>query len=75
MSEYRTSAHAKYRLHVHVVWVTKYRKQVLTGDIAKRTRELIREICRTNEVEIIKGHVSKDHVHLLVSVSHLSILE
>ncbi len=68
MSEYKTSAHAKYSLHIHVVWVTKYRKQVLSGDIAKRTRELIREICRTNDVEIIKGHVSKDHVHLLVSM-------
>ena len=56
------------------VWVTKYRKQVLTGDVAKRVRELIREICRTNEVEIIKGHISKDHVHLLVSMpSFLSV--
>jgi putative transposase len=35
--------------------------------IAKRVRELIREICLANEVQIIKGHVSKDHVHLLVS--------
>ena len=68
MTEYRTSSHAKYSIHVHVVWVTKYRKQVLTGDVAKRVRELIREICRTNEVEIIKGHISKDHVHLLVSM-------
>ena len=68
MSEYRTSSHAKYSLHIHLVWVTKYRKKVLSGEIARRTRELIREICRTNEVEIIKGHVSRDHVHLLVSM-------
>ncbi len=68
MNEYRTSSHAKYSLHIHLVWVTKYRKKVLSGEIARRTRELIREICRTNEVEIIKGHVSRDHVHLLVSM-------
>jgi putative transposase len=36
--------------------------------IAERARELIREICRAHDVEIIKGHVSKDHVHLFVSV-------
>ena len=68
MNEYRTSSHAKYSLHIHLVWVTKYRKKVLSGEIARRTRGLIREICRTNEVEIIKGHVSRDHVHLLVSM-------
>ena len=68
MSEYRTSSHAKYSLHVHIVWVTKYRKHVLSGEIAKRARDLIREICRTNDVEIIKGHVAIDHIHLLVSM-------
>lgn len=54
----------KYR----VVWITKYRKKVLGGVVGKRVRELLREICKSNEVEILKGHVSKDHVHLFVSV-------
>ena len=35
--------------------------------IAKRVRELIREICLANEIQIIQGHVSKDHIHLLIS--------
>jgi len=39
----------------------------LRGKIAHRTRELIREICLSEEVEIIKGHISSDHVHLLLS--------
>ena len=50
------------------MWITKYRKPVLTGDIAIRVRDLIREISRAMDVEIIKGHVSKDHVHLFVSI-------
>ena len=41
---------------------------MLTGTIAKRLRELIREICKTMDIEVIKGHIPKDHVHLLVSV-------
>ena len=42
--------------------------------MAKRARELIREICRTQDVEIIKGHISRDHVHVFVSVPpHVSI--
>ena len=54
-------------LKYHIVWITKYRKPILTTKRALRTRELIREICLAHSVEILKGHVSKDHVHLLVS--------
>jgi putative transposase len=41
----------------------------MTGPVAERLREIIRQICMQNEVTIIKGHVSKDHIHLLVSCS------
>ena len=36
--------------------------------MGKRLRELIREICKTYDVEILKGHIRPDHVHLLLSV-------
>ena len=65
---YRKTAHSVYDLKYHVVWITKYRKPVLQGEIALRVRELIRQTCATLEVYIISGHVSADHVHLLVSV-------
>ena len=65
---YRKTAHSVYDLKYHVVWVTKYRKPVLRGEIALRTRELIRQTCATMEVYILSGHVSSDHIHLLVSV-------
>lgn len=55
------------------MWITKYRKPVIIGKIAERTRTLIRQICYSNEVEILAGHVGRDHIHLLVSVPpHLS---
>ena len=74
MEGYRKTSHATFSLKIHIVWITKYRKVVLTGKIAERTRELIRGVCKNNEVEIIAGHVSKDHVHLLVSIPpHLSV--
>jgi len=60
-------SHTKYDIKVHIVWITKYRKPVIHGQIAKRVRELIMEICLANEIQIIKGHVSRDHVHLLIS--------
>ncbi len=74
MEHYRKSSHTTYDIKYHLVWITKYRKPVLTGEIAKRVRELIREICKGKEIEIIKGHVSKDHVHIFVSVPpHISV--
>ena len=68
MTEYRHGAHTVFRIHLHIVWVTKYRKPVMTGEVGLRLRELLREICGTAEVTVIKGHVAKDHVHLFVSV-------
>ena len=73
MENYRKSSHCTYDIKYHLVWITKYRKPVITGQIAIRTRELVRMICQSNEVEILAGHVGSDHIHLLVSVPpHLS---
>ena len=68
VENYRKSAHCAYDIKYHLVWITKHRKPVLTGKIAQRTRELIRITCANNEVEILTGHIGKDHIHMLVSV-------
>ena len=52
----------------------KIPEKVLYGQVAERVRDLIREICKSKDVEIIKGSVSRDHIHLFVSVPpHLSV--
>lgn len=74
MEHYRKSSHTVYDIKYHIVWITKYRKPVLRAEMAVRLRDLIREICKSNDVEIIKGHVSRDHVHIFVSVPpHISV--
>jgi len=74
MQNYRKTSHSTYDCKYHIVWITKYRKKVMVGLIAERTRELIRQICKEHEVEILRGHISKDHVHLFVSVPpHMAI--
>jgi len=67
MENYRTSSHSRYDIKYHFVWVTKYRKPVLTGEVGLRVRELVREICRAHEIEILQGSISSDHVHVLLS--------
>ena len=68
MSDYRHGAYGVSAIHLHLVWITKYRKPVLVGDVAFKTREVIREICRSVSVEIMKGHISRAHIHLFVSI-------
>lgn len=68
MGPYRRAAHTVHSLHYHFVFIPKYRKPVLRGDVGLKLRDLIREICRSNDIEILKGHVRPDHVHLLLDV-------
>ena len=65
--DYRYGSHTVYKIEYHFVWVTKYRYKVLTGDVGQRVRELVRPTCEAFEIRILKGVVSKDHVHILVS--------
>ena len=67
MQDYRVGPHTKYKIEYHFVWITKYRYQVLKGDIALRLRELVRQTCGMFEIEILRGVVSSDHIHILVS--------
>lgn len=64
--DYRHGSHTISRLSAHIVWVTKYRKKVLTGDIQIRCRDLIKQVCDSEDVTILKGAVSKDYVHILI---------
>ena len=65
--EYRTCSHSVYDIQYHLVWVTKYRYKVLIGEVALRLRDLIRQSCEARGLIIVRGNISKDHVHLLVS--------
>lgn len=65
---YRKTSHSTYDIKYHVVWITKYRKPVMKGQVGLRTRELIRQVCKANDIIIISGSIQNDHVHLLISV-------
>lgn len=67
MSNYRTGSHTTYDIKYHFVWITKYRYKILQGKIALRLRELLRQGCDAKGLEIIRGSISKDHVHMLLA--------
>ena len=64
MGYQRSNGHTVSNLTVHLVWSRKYRFSVLEGDIQTRCRHLLIQICDSEDVEILKGVVSKDHMHV-----------
>ena len=68
MTAYDTGAHCVFYHRYHIVWATKYRYAVLEGELRQRIREIIRQICGELGVTIIEGVLSRDHVHMLISI-------
>tara|TARA_Y100001956_G_C4011829_1_gene138026 strand:+ start:174 stop:596 length:423 start_codon:yes stop_codon:yes gene_type:complete len=66
--QYDTGKHCVYYHRYHLVWSTKYRYKVLTGALRLRVRDICRQVCRENGVDILRGVLSSDHVHMFVSV-------
>ena len=73
MVEYQSGSHTLHDIKYHLVWITKYRYHVLRGEVAERARDVIREICMAREVQIIRGSLAPDHVHMLVSCPPLRL--
>jgi putative transposase len=60
----RNGNHTISQLQIHIVWVTKYRYKVLKGKIQERCREILIQVCDAEDIRILSGVVSKDHVHM-----------
>jgi putative transposase len=67
MSPIKRTSHAVYDLKYHVVWIPKYRKMILQGDLARRLKMIFQEIAERYEFEIDTMEVKDDHVHLFLS--------
>ena len=66
MRRYKLGAHTKTDLKVHLIWIPKYRKRVLTGQGAIRARDLLRQIALEHELDVISGKIASDHVHMFI---------
>jgi putative transposase len=65
--EYRTGRHVVYQLHVHLVFVPRYRRKVFDADALKRLRIIFGAVCGDFEAELTQFNGEPDHVHLLVN--------
>jgi len=68
MSKYKKLSHVVYKCDYHIVWVPKYRFQILTGQVKTLIEEDIRKLCEWKQCEIEEMNVQIDHVHIVVSI-------
>jgi len=61
-------AHTKWLCRYHIVFTPKYRRKIIYKQIRADIREIIKDLCKWKGVEIIEGHMTPDHIHLLVSI-------
>ena len=60
--------HTKWDCKYHVIWIPKYRKKSIFGDLRKFLGEIFRELTKQKECTVIEGHLMPDHVHILLSI-------
>lgn len=65
-NDFRTGRHCVFALHVHLVFVTKYRRKVLTEAAHETLRDLFARLCQEFEARLVEANGEDDHVHLLV---------
>ncbi|MDD9331197.1 MAG: IS200/IS605 family transposase [Wolbachia sp.] len=70
---YKHSSHSTFNLKYHLVFCTKlqikYRYRILTGQTTVRSKEIIREVCTANYVDIVRGNINPDHMLIFMSPS------
>ena len=58
-----------YSIQYHMVWCVKYRHKILEGQVETRLLEILQQIAKDNDFQILEINTEKDHIHLLVSCS------
>jgi len=60
--------HSRWECKYHVVWIPKYRRKTLYGQLRKYLGQIFKDLARSRESEVIEGHMMPDHVHMLISI-------
>ena len=68
MKDVSSLSHTTWDCKYHLVWIPKYRKKVIYGQLRKYLGEVFRELALRKESKVIEGHLIGDHVHMLISI-------
>ncbi len=68
MDDYKRLSHSVWECKYHVVFIPKYRRKVLFGELRQELGKVFRVLARQKECEVEEGHLLPDHVHMLISI-------
>ena len=68
MREWQSQSPVRWYCRYHVVWVPKYRKRAIFGEMRRGVGRIVRELCQRHGVELVEGHALSDHVHVLLGI-------
>jgi putative transposase len=68
VKQFKRLAHAVWQCKYHVVWCPKYRYRILRGELGKKVRDIIRQLCEWKKIEILEGNIQIDHIHLVLEI-------
>ncbi|MBQ3057016.1 MAG: IS200/IS605 family transposase [Clostridia bacterium] len=76
MNDTNSLSHSKWNCKYHIVFAPKYRRQAIYGKIKADIGQILRQLCKQKQVEIIEAEACPDHIHMLVSIPpHLSVAQ
>jgi len=68
MDDYESLSHSVWDCKYHVVFIPKYRKKTLYGELRQRLGDVFRTLAKQKECQVVEGHLMPDHVHMLISI-------
>ena len=68
MEDTKSLCHSSWDCKYHIVWIPKYRRKAMFGNIRKQLGEIFRELAKQKECQIVEGHIAVDHVHMCISI-------
>jgi len=68
MREWQSQSHARWYCRYHVVWVPKYRKRAIFGEVRRGIGRIVRQLCEQHGIELVEGRALADHVHMCLSI-------
>ena len=68
MNDVSSLKHSRWECKYHVVWIPKYRRKSLYGQLRKYLGEIFKDLAKNRESEVLEGHMMPDHVHMLISI-------
>ena len=72
----KSIAHTRWNCTYHIVFIPKYRRKIMYGEVKRDIVEIIKKLCEMKQVELIDGRVCRDHIHMYVAIApKLSVSE